>query len=42
MLLRETADYKSDFSKEGAEIAINNAEKFLVMAKKLLRQMNKR
>jgi len=36
MLLRETADYKSDFSKEGAEIAINNAEKFLVKAKELL------
>lgn len=36
MLLRETADYKSDFSKEGAESALENAEEFLRVAKQLL------
>jgi len=36
MLLRETADYKSDFSKEGAEAALENAEMFLTKAKEML------
>jgi uncharacterized protein (UPF0332 family) len=30
MLLRETADYRSDFSAEGAKAAIASAERFLV------------
>ncbi len=34
--LRENADYKSDFSKEGAEQLIVNAEKFLKKTKNLL------
>lgn len=37
MLLRETADYKSDFSKDGAETAIDNAEQFLAKAKQILK-----
>lgn len=37
MLLRETADYKEDFSKEGAETAIENAEMFLVRTRELLK-----
>lgn len=36
MLLRETADYKNDFSKEGAETAIENAKEFLVKAKEII------
>jgi uncharacterized protein (UPF0332 family) len=36
MLLRETADYKSDFSQEGAEASIDNAERFLARVKSLL------
>lgn len=36
MLLRETADYKRDFSKEGAEVALKNAEEFLAVTEKLL------
>ncbi len=38
MLLRETADYNSDFSKEGAGTAIQNAKSFLKRAKELLKQ----
>ena len=38
MLLRETADYKSDFSKEGAETAIKNAEKFLTVIRGVLKK----
>ncbi|MBU0759147.1 MAG: HEPN domain-containing protein [Candidatus Omnitrophica bacterium] len=34
--LRENADYKSDFSKEGAEQLIAKAEKFLDKVKTLL------
>lgn len=37
MLLRETADYKSDFSKEGAESSIESAEGFLARAEEILR-----
>ena len=37
MLLRETADYKSDFSKEGAEAALENAEEFLRITEGLLK-----
>lgn len=37
MLLRETADYKSDFSKEGAEAALENAEEFLRITEELLK-----
>lgn len=37
MLLRETADYKSDFSKEGAETAIENAERFLAKTEEILK-----
>jgi len=36
MLLRETADYKNDFSKEGAETAIENAKEFLAKAKEII------
>jgi uncharacterized protein (UPF0332 family) len=36
MLLKETADYKSDFSKEGAVSALNSAEEFLNATQKLL------
>lgn len=36
MLLRETADYKADFSKDGAEIALKNAEKFLTKTEEIL------
>lgn len=38
MLLRETADYKDDFSKEGAEAAIENAERFLEKTEEILKQ----
>ncbi|MDP2211452.1 MAG: hypothetical protein Q8J63_06935 [Candidatus Aquicultor sp.] len=37
MLLREIADYKSDFSKEGAESALENAEEFLRITEELLK-----
>lgn len=37
MLLRETADYKRDFSKEGAEIALQNAERFLAEVNRILK-----
>ncbi len=37
MLLRETADYKSDFSKEGAEAALENAETFLLKTNGILK-----
>ena len=36
MLLRETADYRSDFSREGAASALGNAERFLARATELL------
>jgi len=36
MLLRETADYKSDFSEEGAAASIECAERFIARAKELL------
>ena len=36
--LRENADYKSEFSKEGADQLINKARQFLNKAKKLLEQ----
>lgn len=36
MLLRETADYKSDFSREGAKSALDNAEEFLKITEKIL------
>ena len=36
MLLRETADYKRDFSKEGAELALKNAEELLAEAERIL------
>lgn len=36
MELRESADYKSDFSKEGAEEVINYAREFLKKAKSIL------
>jgi uncharacterized protein (UPF0332 family) len=38
MLLRETADYKSDFSKDGAKSSLENAEAFLAKSKELLKQ----
>lgn len=37
MLLRETADYKRDFSKDGAEVALKNAEEFLAKAEEMLK-----
>lgn len=40
MLLRETADYKSDFSREGAEVAIQNAERFLAETNRILKVSN--
>ena len=36
MLLRETADYRSDFSEEGATASIENARMFLVRATEIL------
>lgn len=36
MLLRETADYKSDFSRDGSEAAIGSAENFLRRTEELL------
>lgn len=36
MLLRETADYKSDFSQEGAASSIDCAERFLTRVNSLL------
>lgn len=41
MLLRETADYKSDFSKDGAKTAIQNAKTFSSAAKKVLSDLGK-
>lgn len=37
MRLRETADYRSDFSEEGALSAIDRAEKMLKKAEEILR-----
>ena len=37
MLLRETADYRSDFSPEGAASALESAERFLARAEELLK-----
>ena len=37
MALREDADYANEYSKEGAEAAINNAEGFLKEAKRILK-----
>ncbi len=37
MLLRETADYRSDFSREGATSALESAERFLAKAEELLK-----
>ena len=36
MRLRENADYRSDFSKEGAALLVENAESFLVKVKQIL------
>jgi len=36
MLLRETADYRSDFSEEGAAVSIESAELFLSKAVEIL------
>ena len=36
MLLRETADYRSDFSRQGAASALQSAERFLAEAGRLL------
>lgn len=36
MTLREEADYHGDFSKEGAELVINGAEKMLQLARKIV------
>ncbi|PIZ00482.1 hypothetical protein COY62_02340 [bacterium (Candidatus Howlettbacteria) CG_4_10_14_0_8_um_filter_40_9] len=36
MLLRETADYKRDFSKQGAEVAFNSAKDFLAKTEEIL------
>ena len=36
MILREEADYHGEFSREGAEIAIQSAEEFLELARKIL------
>ena len=36
MLLRETADYKREFSKESAQIAMKNAEAFLAETERIL------
>jgi len=36
MSLREDADYGGEFSKEGASLSIDNAEKFIKKAKELL------
>ena len=37
MLLRETADYRSDFSRDGATSALRSAERFLAKAEGLLK-----
>jgi uncharacterized protein (UPF0332 family) len=37
MLLRETADYRSGFSREGATSALQSAERFLTRAAELLK-----
>ena len=37
MILRENADYRSDFSKSGALAVIRNAEEFLIKATAILR-----
>ncbi|MDD3926587.1 MAG: HEPN domain-containing protein [bacterium] len=36
MLLRETADYRSDYSPESAKVAIENAESFLAKTEDIL------
>lgn len=36
MILREEADYHGDFSEEGAQIAMESAEEFLQVARKIL------
>jgi uncharacterized protein (UPF0332 family) len=36
MLLRESADYKGDFSERGAKEVINNAERFILAARQVL------
>jgi hypothetical protein len=36
MLLRESADYKGDFSEAGAREVIGNAEGFIAVAKQLV------
>lgn len=36
MLLRETADYKREFSKESAQMALKNAETFLAETERIL------
>lgn len=38
MILREEADYHSEFSEEGAQTAIESAEEFLEISKKILGQ----
>ena len=38
MILREEADYHGEFSEEGAQAAIESAEEFLEIAKKILKQ----
>ncbi|NTW28166.1 MAG: HEPN domain-containing protein [Coriobacteriia bacterium] len=40
MLLRETADYRSDFSRDGAESAVEAARRFLGKAEELLVQQS--
>jgi uncharacterized protein (UPF0332 family) len=37
MSLREDADYADEYSKEGAEVAINHAEGFLKEAERILK-----
>lgn len=39
MSLREDADYRGDFSEEGASLSISNAEEFINKAKELLTQV---
>ncbi len=40
--LREDADYADEYSKEGAEVAINNAEGFLKEAERILKGSEKK
>lgn len=42
MLLREAADYKSDFSREGADSSIAYAARFLERAEKILATANEK